>query len=87
VLGELAGHSRHVTCVRFSPTGQILASTSGDDTIKLWDMCALDQGAARNRCLQTLQSPGPYTGMDITGVTGISEAQKAALKALGAVEG
>jgi hypothetical protein len=30
--------------------------------------------------------PGPYAGMKITGVTGISEAQKAALRALGAVE-
>ena len=28
----------------------------------------------------------PYTGMNITGATGISEAQKLALKALGAVE-
>jgi hypothetical protein len=32
------------------------------------------------------QVPGPYEGMNITGVTGISEAQKAALKVLGAVE-
>ena len=29
---------------------------------------------------------GPYAGMNISGVTGISPAQKAALKALGAVE-
>ena len=86
MLGELAGHSRHVLCVRFSPTGQILASTSGDGAIKLWDTCALEMEAARDRCLQTLQSPGPYMGMNITGVTGISGAQREALKALGAVK-
>jgi hypothetical protein len=32
------------------------------------------------------QGDRPYEGMNITGVTGITEAQKAMLKALGAVE-
>ncbi len=37
-------------------------------------------------CRATLRAEGPYAGMNIAGVTGITEAQKAALKALGAVE-
>jgi hypothetical protein len=37
-------------------------------------------------CLYTLRAPRPYEGMNIAGVTGISEAQKVALRALGAVE-
>ena len=37
-----------------------------------------------NICLTLLRPPGPYDGMNITGIT---EAQRAALKVLGAVEG
>ena len=47
--------------------------------VKFWDV-------ASGVCLQILRAPGPYAGMNITGVTGISEAQKVALRALGAVE-
>jgi hypothetical protein len=36
--------------------------------------------------LKTLRSDRPYEGMNITGVTGITDAQKATLKALGAIE-
>ena len=37
-------------------------------------------------CLKTLRADRPYERMNITGATGLSDAQKAALKALGAVE-
>lgn len=37
-------------------------------------------------CIKTLKAPQPYEGMKITGVTGLTEAQKATLKALGAVK-
>lgn len=76
----LRGHTLWVYAVAFSPDGQILVSSSGDETIKLWNV---QTGA----CLKTWRIPGPYEGMNITGVTGITEAQKSALKALGAVEG
>ena len=36
--------------------------------------------------VKTLESDRPYEGMNITGVTGISEGQKVSLKALGAIE-
>jgi len=56
-----------------------VASSSFDQTIRLWDV-------ESGQCQRILRPPGPYAGMKITGVTGISEAQRAALKALGAVE-
>jgi WD40 repeat protein len=77
-LNTLQGHTAWVGTVAWSATGT-LASGSSDETLKLWD-------AKTGECLQTLRSDRPYEGMDITGVTGITEAQKATLKALGAVE-
>ena len=75
----LSGHLGQVNAIAFSPDGQRLASCSSDETIKLWDV-------QTGRCLRTLQADGPYAGMNITGVTGLTEAQKMTLKALGAVE-
>jgi WD40 repeat protein len=74
----LREHTSGVKSVAFSPDGQILASGSNDETIKLWDV-------KTGECIQTL-SARPYEGMNITGVRGLSEAQKATLKALGAIE-
>src|SRR5262249_25543484 len=62
------------------PDGQMLVSSSGDQTIKLWDV-------QTGECLNTLSAEKPYAGMNITGARGLSEAQQAALRSLGAVEG
>ncbi|MCB0173098.1 MAG: hypothetical protein KDJ97_21405 [Anaerolineae bacterium] len=75
----LQGHRHWVLSVAFSPDGQILVSGSGDGIIKLWDVHT-------GECLNTLRIPGPYEGLNITGTTGLTEAQRLALKALGAVE-
>jgi WD40 repeat protein len=75
----LCGHRSTIYALRFSPTAPQLASCSTAGTIRLWDPVG-------KRCTQTLRAPGPYAGMNIIGVTGISEAQKVALLALGAVE-
>lgn len=85
LLTKLHGHSNSVETVCFSPDGRWLASGSYDETVKLWEVTAALAG--RTTSHHTLRASGPYAGMNITGVTGISMAQKAALRALGAVEG
>jgi hypothetical protein len=59
---------------------QRLLSGGDDGTIMHWDVQA---GA----CLRTLRPDRRYERMIIAGLTGITEAQRAALVALGAVEG
>ena len=73
------GHSNCVHSVAFSPQGNILASGSDDETIKLWDVKTV-------KCLKTLRNEQPYKGMNITGIKGLTDAEKFSLKALGAVE-
>jgi WD40 repeat protein len=63
----------------FHPSGEIVATSSIDETIKFWDV-------RTGAFLTTWRAPGPYAGMNISNVTGITDVQKAALKALGAVE-
>ncbi|MCB0124074.1 MAG: hypothetical protein KDE58_17590, partial [Caldilineaceae bacterium] len=75
----LQGHTNWVRSVRFSPDGQRVVSCSDDETVRIWSV-------ATGECLHTLRAAGPYVGMNISGVIGISEAQRSALKALGAVE-
>jgi WD40 repeat protein len=78
-LKILTGHSNRVWSVKFSPDGEMLASASHDETIKLWNV-------RTGECCKTLQAPRPNEGMNITGVRGLTNAQKALLKVLGAVE-
>ena len=78
LLHRLEGHTNWVRAIAFRPDSSQLASGSDDGTVKVWDVTT-------GRCLQTTSIDSPYTGMNLTGATGISEAQKAALLALGAV--
>lgn len=78
-LQTFTGHRNSVWSIAFSPDGRFLASGSDDKTLKLW---AVKTG----QCLQTFKTQEPYEGMDITGVSGLTEAQIATLKQLGAVE-
>ncbi|BAY42529.1 WD-40 repeat-containing protein [Scytonema sp. HK-05] len=75
----LEEHIDQVYSVTFSPDGQIIASGSEDQTIKLWNV-------KTGECLTTLRAPRRYEDMDITGVTGLTEAQKSTLITLGAVD-
>lgn len=78
-IRTLTGHTRHIYSVSFSPDGQTVASGCADETARLWDVNT-------GECLKRLKPPRLYEGMNITGVTGLTEAQKATLIALGAVE-
>jgi WD40 repeat protein len=77
-LNTFQGHTNPVLSVAFSLDGKILASSSSDETIKFWDL-------KTGECLKTL-TDRLSEGMNITGVTGLTETEKASLKALGAVE-
>ncbi len=78
-LRTLRGHASRVRCVAFSPRGTIFASSGDDGTIMLWN-------TRSEKPLKTLIGGRPYEGMNIFDARGLTEAQKAALLALGAVE-
>jgi WD40 repeat protein len=75
----LQGHQGSVQSVIYIPNTQTLASGSEDETIKIWDITT-------GECLRTLRANRPYEGMNIMGVTGLTEAQKMTLISLGATE-
>jgi WD40 repeat protein len=78
-LATLQGHTGVVWGVALSADGQLVASGSFDGTVKLWE-------ARSGTCLHTLRAERRYERMDITGLTGLTEAQRGSLIALGAVE-
>ncbi|MFM7426736.1 MAG: NACHT domain-containing protein [Elainella sp.] len=78
VVGVLAGHTKTVQSLAFSADSQYLVSGSEDETIRLWSV-------TQQSCWQTLRVARPYEGLNLTGATGLTAAQIATLKLLGAV--
>ncbi|WP_238553721.1 hypothetical protein [Fortiea contorta] len=69
-----------VGCVTLTLTHPTrLAIAFLEQPIQIWDVQI-------GETVQTLSRHFPYEGIDITGVTGISEGQKMSLKALGAIQ-
>ncbi|MEG4215112.1 NB-ARC domain-containing protein [Microcoleus sp. Pol14C6] len=75
----IQNYTSEVWAIAISPDGKTLASGSADGTINLWEM-------ETGESVGNLRSPRLYEGMNIAGVTGLTDAQISTLKALGAVE-
>src|SRR5262249_26345366 len=78
-VAALTGHTGGVIGVAFSPDGRALVSGGEDGVVQLWD---LERLAIR----RTLRPDRRSERLDITGLAGVTAAQRTALLALGAVE-
>jgi WD40 repeat protein len=79
LLAALQGHTGLVYGVALSADGRLAASGGDDGMVRLWE-------AETGACLHELRSDRHYQRLDITGLSGVTQAQRAALLALGAIE-
>jgi WD40 repeat protein len=79
LLATLEGEAGLTWGMALSGDGRLLASAGHEGTVRLWEV----PGGASPR---TLRHDRAYERLDITGLMGVTAAQRAALLALGAVE-
>jgi WD40 repeat protein len=72
-------HQGTVRSLKVSPDGKHLASCGDDGAIMIWNLESAEH-------LRTLRRNRPYERLNITGIRGLTEAQKITLQALGAIE-
>ncbi|MEM9120562.1 MAG: NB-ARC domain-containing protein [Cyanobacteria bacterium P01_F01_bin.56] len=78
-LQVLQGHDNVILAISFSPDGKVLASGDSDGNIQFWNVNT-------GKSIALLKSPRPYEGTDITGVQGLTEAQRTSMLVLGAID-
>jgi WD40 repeat protein len=78
-IQTFTGHSLWVQSLAWIKNGTILASGSADTTIALWEVAT----GARTH---TFRLDRPYEGMNIAGVTGLTNGSISTLKSLGAID-
>jgi WD40 repeat protein len=79
LLQTMRGHTGGIWSVAFDDRGRVLASAGVDGVICIWQV---EQGAL----LGTLRRDRVYERLNITGLTGVTQAQRGALLSLGALE-
>jgi WD40 repeat protein/ABC-type dipeptide/oligopeptide/nickel transport system ATPase subunit len=80
VVQTLTGHLNRVLSLSYSPNGQLLIGSSGDEPVKLWDLTT-------GECTANYKPLPPYSGMNITGATGLTPATLGSLQMMGAITG
>jgi len=81
LLNTLRGQALSIMSLDFDPSAPAdqkrLASSDWGGLVQIWDVNT-------GQSVRRWRAAGPYAGMNIAGVTGMTEVQKNALKALGA---
>jgi len=83
LLMTLQEHSGVAWDIALSANGGLLASGSDDGTVRLWDLSRVPNQGVNPR---TLRGDRRCERLDITGLTGVTDAQRAGFLALGAAE-
>jgi WD40 repeat protein/transcriptional regulator with XRE-family HTH domain len=82
-------HHGTIRSLKASPDGKFLASCGDDGAIRIWDLCSGGQAQGTvptaPPLLRTLRRDRPYERLNISGIRGLTEAQKSTLQALGAI--
>jgi WD40 repeat protein len=78
-LATREGHQGAVQALKVDPKRHLLASCGDDSTIQVWELKSAE-------LVHTLRRDRPYERLNITGIQGLTEAQKSTLRALGAFE-
>jgi WD40 repeat protein len=68
-----------IHALTLSANGQLLISGGSEGTVRIWE-------ARTGNMLRTLHAERRYERLDVTGLTGITNAQRTAFLALGAIE-